>query len=178
MPDRADGARREGGAPRAIPQRRPPEQWLFSGTYGLVLASAMISALDATGETADPGSDALWVVLTALASAAAHGYAHVIAHRVAGEEGAGATRRRAVFAEWPLVVAVLPTVALLLAALAGWWSEETAVDVALLLNTVALFVVGVSAARTAGRGWASSYRAGGMDMLLGLLIIAANALIH
>jgi hypothetical protein len=83
-----------------------------------------------------------------------------------------------VLAEWPLVAAVLPTTALLLAAVAGWWSEDAAVDAALLFNTVALFCVGVSAARTAGRGWASSCRAGGMDMLLGLMIIAVNALIH
>ncbi|MER5478979.1 hypothetical protein ABT026_18710 [Streptomyces sp. NPDC002734] len=178
MPDHADDVSREGGAPGAVPRRRMPEQWLFSGTYGLVLASAMISALDSTGETADPGSDAFWVVLTAVASAAAHGYAHVIAHRAYVRGGGGPTRRQAVAAEWPLVVAVLPTVALLLAALAGWWAEETAVDVALLLNTVALFGVGVRAARVAGRRWPPSLRAGGMDMLLGLLIIAANALIH
>ncbi|WP_448321665.1 hypothetical protein [Streptomyces sp. CO7] len=178
MPDHADDVSREGGAPGSVPRRGMPEQWLFSGTYGLVLASAMISALDSTGETADPGSDAFWVALTAVASAAAHGYAHVIAHRAYVHGGAGPTRRRAVAAEWPLVVAVLPTVALLLAALAGWWAEDTAVDVALLFNTVALFGVGVSAARAAGRRWPPSLRAGGMDMLIGLLIIAVNAVIH
>jgi hypothetical protein len=69
-------------------------------------------------------------------------------------------------------------VGLLLGALAGWWSEDTAVDVALLFNTVALFGVGVSAARAAGRRWPPSLRAGSMDMLIGLLIIAANAMIH
>ncbi|MET8573544.1 hypothetical protein [Streptomyces sp. NPDC005012] len=179
MPDRADGTtHREGVAPGEGPRRRPPERWLFGGTYGLVLASAMISALDATGETADPGSDALWLLLTALASAVAHGYAHVIAHRASGHAGAGTTRRRAVLAEWPLVAGVLPTAALLLAALAGWWSEDTAVDVALLSNTVALFGVGAWAARAAGRGKLSALRAGGMDMMIGFLIIAANALIH
>jgi hypothetical protein len=178
MPDRADDTPRGGNAPRGDARRRPPEQWLFSGTYGLVLASAMISALDATGETADPGSDAFWVVLTALASAAAHGYAHVIARRAYVHDGAGPTRRTAVLAEWPLLVGVLPTVGLLLGALAGWWSEDTAVDVALLFNTVALFAVGISAARAAGRRWPPSLRAGSMDMLIGLLIIAANAMIH
>ncbi|NYV78868.1 hypothetical protein [Streptomyces sp. UH6] len=177
MPDRADDVRREGVAPGAGP-RRPPERWLFSGTYGLVLASAMISALDATGETADPASDALWVLLAALASCAAHGYAHVIARRASADGSAGTSRLRSVLAEWPLVAVVLPTVGMLLAALADWWAEETAVDVALLFNTVALFAVGTSAARIAGRRWPPACRAGAMDMLIGLMIIAANALTH
>ncbi|WP_166026245.1 hypothetical protein [Streptomyces chilikensis] len=178
MPDRADGVRREDAVPAGARRHRPPEQWLFGGTYGLVLASAMISALDATGETADPGSDALWVLFTALASGAAHGYAHVIARRASAAGGAVASRLRSVLAEWPLVAAVLPTVGMLLAAVAGWWAEDTAVDVALLFNTVALFGLGASAARAAGRGWPSSCRAGAADMLIGLVIIAANALIH
>ncbi|MGW0817707.1 hypothetical protein ACWD00_31570 [Streptomyces viridiviolaceus] len=177
MPDHADHVRREGAAPRGALRHRPPEQWMFSGIYGLVLASAMVAALDPSGEEADPGQDALWVVLTALASSAAHGYAHVIAQR-ASVVGAAAGRLRSVLAEWPLVAAVLPTVGMLLAAVAGWWAESTAVDSALLFNTVALFGLGTSAARSAGHGWPSSCRAGGLDMLIGLMIIIANSLIH
>jgi hypothetical protein len=159
-------------------RRRPPERWLFSGIYGLVLASAMVAALDPAGEEADPGPDALWVLLTALASSAAHGYAHVIAQRASVDGPATASRLRSVLAEWPLVAAVLPTVGILLAAVAGWWAEAMAVDAALLFNTVALFGLGASAARTAGHGWPSSCRAGALDMLIGLMIIIANALIH
>ncbi|WP_370739807.1 hypothetical protein [Streptomyces sp. EN23] len=154
----------------------PLKPSLFSGIYGLVLASAMVAALDATGEKADPGPDALWVLLTALASGAAHGYSHVIAQRASGD-GAAASRLRLVLAEWPLVAAVLPTVGMLLAAVAGWWAEATAVDAALLFNTVALFGWGTGAARAAGYGWLPACRAGGLDMLIGLVIIIANALI-
>ncbi|KUJ53786.1 hypothetical protein ACZ90_66565 [Streptomyces albus subsp. albus] len=163
---------------RQILRRQPPEQWLFSGIYGLVLASAMVAALDAAGEKADPGPDALWVVLTALASSAAHGYAHVIAQRASVDGAATSSRLRSVLAEWPLVAAVLPAVGMLLAAVAGWWAEATAVDAALLFNTVALFGLGTWAARTAGHGWPSSCRAGALDMLIGLVIIVANSLIH
>ncbi|MFI9155525.1 hypothetical protein [Streptomyces sp. NPDC053367] len=178
MPDRADRVRRKGAAPSENLWRQPSEQWLFSGIYGLVLASAMVAALDATGDTADPGADALWVLITALASGAAHGYAHLIARRASADGSATASRLRLVLAEWPLVAAVLPTVGLLLAAVAGWWAEDTAVDVALSLNTIALFGLGTWAARTAGQRWLSSCRAGGLDMLIGLLIILANAVIH
>lgn len=177
MPDRADHVDPESVTPGWIRRYRPAEQSLFSGVYGLVLASALASALDATGEKADPGPDALWVVLTALASAAAHGYAHVIAQRASADRSATTSRWRLVFAEWPLVAAALPTVAILLAAAAGWWAESTAVNWALLFNTAALFCWGAWAARTSGHSWPSSCRAGCMDMLIGLLIIIANAVI-
>ncbi|MFE9773434.1 hypothetical protein ACFYOV_17470 [Streptomyces sp. NPDC005931] len=155
----------------------PAEESLFRGIYGLVLASALVAALEGTGEEADPGSDALWVLLTALASGAAHGYAHVIARRASEDRSATPGRLGLVLAEWPVVAAVLPTVVMLLAAVAGWWSEAVAVDAALVFNTAALFGWGVWAARTAGHGWPSSLRSGGLDMLIGLVIIAANALI-
>jgi hypothetical protein len=77
----------------------------------------------------------------------------------------------------PLVAAALPTVAILLAAAAGWWAEATAVNWALLFNTAALFCCGAWAARTAGHSWPSSFGAGCMDMVIGLLIIIANAVI-
>ncbi|GGJ77594.1 hypothetical protein GCM10011583_06240 [Streptomyces camponoticapitis] len=177
MPERADHVRRKGAGPRVILRHRPSEGSLFSVIYGLVLASALVAALDSTGEKADPGPDALWVLLTALASGAAHGYAHVIAQRASVDGAATRSRLRLVLAEWPLVAAVLPAVALLLTAVAGWWAEATAVDAALLFNTLALFGWGAWAARTAGHGWPSSCRAGALDMLIGLVIIIANSLI-
>ncbi|CAM5262491.1 Integral membrane protein OS=Streptomyces tendae OX=1932 GN=GUR47_06595 PE=4 SV=1 [Streptomyces tendae] len=143
-----------------------------------MLASALVAALDVPGGEANPGQDALWVLLTALSSGAAHGYAHVIARRASGDGTASASRLRAVLAEWPLTAAVLPTVAMLLAATAGWSAEDTAADTALVLNTVLLFTLGTSAARTAGLGRLSSCRAGFLDMLIGLVIIAADALIE
>jgi hypothetical protein len=177
MSDRADQVRPESVTRRRIVRRRPPQQSLFNGIYGLVLASALVAALDATGEKDEPGPDALWILLTALASGAAHGYAHVIAQRASDDGAATTSRLRSVLAEWPLVAAVLPTVGILLAAVAGWWAEATAVDAALLFNTVALFGCGTWAARTAGHGWPSSCRAGGLDMLIGLVVIVANALL-
>ncbi|WP_086878761.1 hypothetical protein, partial [Streptomyces rochei] len=149
MPGHADPVPPHGAVPRGGPRHRPAEWWLFRGIYGLVLASALVAALDVPGEEADPAQDALWVLLTALASGAAHGYAHVIARRAAGGGTERAGRTRAILAEWPLVAAVLPTVLLLLGATAHWWSEGTAADVALLFNTVALFALGFSAARAA-----------------------------
>ncbi|MFJ5228117.1 hypothetical protein [Streptomyces sp. NPDC088400] len=154
----------------------PLQRLLFGGVYGTVLASVLAAALGHDGGPNDPGYDAVWVLLAAVASAAAHGYAHAIVHQTADSAPVTAATVRSVLTEWPLVTAVLPTVALLLGAYAGWWDEDTAIDVALTLNTVALFGWGLWASRVAGRGWAASCRAGGVDMLLGLCIVGANAL--
>lgn len=156
----------------------PLHRLLFGGVYGTVLASSLASALDQDNGTPNAGYDALWVLVAALAAAAAHGYAHAIAHWTAGGRKATAESVRSVLSEWPLVVAVTPTVAALLGAAAGWWSEDSAVDVALTMNTAALFGWGLLAARAAGQGWASACRVGVVDVLLGLFIVSANALTH
>lgn len=156
----------------------PLQRLLFGGVYGTVLASALASALDTDAGQSNPGYDALWILLAALAAAAAHGYAHAIAHWSAGGKKATVESVRSVAAEWPLVAAVIPTVAALLGAAAGWWSEEGAVNVMLTVNTVALFCWGLVAARAAGQRWASACRVGLVDVLLGLFIVGANALTH
>ncbi|MCX4550429.1 hypothetical protein OG204_14600 [Streptomyces sp. NBC_01387] len=152
------------------------QRLLFGGVYGAVLASALAAALDHDSGLPDPGYDAVWVLVAGLASAAAHGYAHAISHRTADGTPVTVHVVRSVLEEWPLVAAVLPTVAVLSASYAGWWSEDTALEVALALNTAALFGWGLWAARVTGQGWASSCRVGGADMLLGLFIVAANVL--
>ncbi|WP_079148488.1 hypothetical protein [Streptomyces agglomeratus] len=159
------------------PARRgePLQRLLFGGVYGTVLASALAAALESDSGSPNPGYDAVWVLVAALASAAAHGYAHALAHRVAHDVAVTSTLR-SVLAEWPLLAAVLPTVAALLTAHAGWWDEETALVAALAFNTVALFGWGLWATRVAGRSWAAACRAGCVDMLFGLFIIVANAL--
>ncbi|MFE9975165.1 hypothetical protein ACFYRD_31575 [Streptomyces hirsutus] len=164
----------------AVPQaagQRPPEPRLLSGVYGLVLASALAAALDSPGEKTDPGSDAVWVLLTALASAAAHGYAHVLAHRMSADHSGAGVGLRAMLAEWPVVAAAVPTVVLLLIAVPSWRTEAESVNTALVFNTLLLTGLGAWTARRAGRGWGASLRAGTGDMLIGLVIIAANALI-
>ncbi|TJZ44663.1 hypothetical protein FCH28_29470 [Streptomyces piniterrae] len=152
------------------------QRLLFGGVYGSVLASTLVAALTHDGAPPDPGYDVLWVLLAAVASAAAHGYAHAIAHRTADEPAVTMNAVRSMLTEWPLVAAALPTTAVLLGAYAKWWSEDTAEAVALTINTVALFGWGVWAARAAGRGWWAACRVGGVDMLLGLFIVAANVL--
>lgn len=99
------------------------EAVLFGGVYGSVLACSMVAALSQYGHTsrASRRYDALWLLVTALASALAHGYAHYIAER---EPHRRWDVLRTLVDEWPLVTAVLPTVLLLAGAGWGWWPPK------------------------------------------------------
>jgi hypothetical protein len=164
--------------PAGRASRESLQRLLFGGVYGTVLASSLASALDHDTGQPNPGYDALWIMVAALAAAASHGYAHAIAHWAPGGRKATVEAARAVVTEWPLVAAAVPTAAVLLGSWAGWWSEAGGVGVVLLLNTAALFGWGLWAARAAGQGWAPACRVGGVDLLLGLFIVAVNALSH
>lgn len=154
------------------------QRLLFGGVYGTVLASSLASALDSDNGRPDPAYDALWILVACATAAAAHGYAHAIAHWSPGERGVTRMTVRSVATEWPLVVAAVPTLFVLLGAAGHWWGESGGVEVVLLVNTAALFGWGLWAARVAGQGWGASCRVGGVDLLLGLVIISVNAASH
>ncbi|MEU7057446.1 hypothetical protein [Streptomyces sp. NPDC046197] len=149
---------------------------LFGGVYGAVLASAMVAALSTYGHTS-PASrryDALWLLVTAFASALAHGYAHYIAERHPQRRWEAL---RALTDEWPLVVAVLPTVLILAGAGWGWWPTQDVEYAAFALNIAMLFALGLVTARWAGRRWRVAVGIGAGDALLGLVVVVANAII-
>ncbi|MFJ3230701.1 hypothetical protein [Streptomyces sp. NPDC086787] len=164
-------------APARAPHRHDSrEVILFGGVYGAVLASSMVAALTEFGHSTPAARryDALWVLFTGFASALAHGYAHYIAER-------GQHRRwdvlRDLADEWPLVAAVLPSVALLAAAGWGWLPANGVEYPAFGLNMAILFVLGVITARSAARNWPAALLIGLVDALLGLVVVVANALI-
>ncbi|WP_217141227.1 hypothetical protein [Streptomyces sp. AC627_RSS907] len=172
-------------SPRLRQSARALRHWaarphvLFGGVYGAVLASSMVAALTDQGATAPAArlSSAQWLAVTAVASALAHGYAHLIARR--GDQTVHGVRvvARLLLSEWPLVLATAPTMILLLGAGWGWWSSPDIEYVAFAVNVVLLFAWGLLAARAGGRTWGSALRIGMADALLGLVVVVANALI-
>ncbi|MFJ9811306.1 hypothetical protein ACIRTB_24085 [Streptomyces sp. NPDC101158] len=152
--------------------------WLFGGIYGTVLASALLAALQSEGEPFTPVYDALWILVTAIAAGLVHGYAH---HMAAHHTGSAAVRWRrlgtALGEEWPLVVAAIPTVLLLLLAGAADWSEGPVTTVGLTLNTLLLGAWGTFAALKSGYRRGSAVLVGLADATIGLAIAVANALI-
>lgn len=163
----------------AVPEPRAHdtrEAVLFGGVYGAVLACSMVAALSQYGHTSAAGRryDALWLLVTACASALAHGYAHYIAER--------APHRRwdvlhTLADEWPLVTAVLPTVFLLAGAGWGWWPPKGVEYPVFVLNIVILFGLGIVTARWSARSWPAAVLIGTADALLGVIVVVANALI-
>lgn len=152
--------------------------WMFGGIYGTVLASALLAALQSEGEVFTPVYDALWILVTAMAAGLVHGYAH---HMATHHTGSASVRWRrlltALGEEWPLVIAVLPTVALLLLAGTAGWDEGPVTTVGLTLNTLLLGGWGTFAALRSGYRRRSAVLVGLADATIGLAIAVANALI-
>ncbi|MFF7970328.1 hypothetical protein [Streptomyces sp. NPDC007905] len=163
-----------------VPERSAHDtrsQTLFGGVYGSVLASAMVAALIQYGHTTRESRlyDATWLLVTGFASALAHGYAHYIAER-----GPRPRREalRVLVREWPLVVAVLPTVLILAGAGWGWWPARNIEFAVFSFNIALLFALGLVTARWAGRAWAVAVATGVGDALLGAVVVVANAFIE
>lgn len=152
------------------------EAVLFGGVYGAVLASSMVAALTQYGHTSQHSRryDAAWLLVTALASALAHGYAHYIAERAPHRRG---DALRALRDEWPLVAAVVPTVLVLAGAGVGWWPANGVEYPAFALNIALLFGLGLLTARWSHRSWAAAVLIGAVDALLGVFVVVANAVI-
>ncbi|MEW1775067.1 hypothetical protein [Streptomyces sp. NPDC086777] len=159
--------------PRAHDTR---EAVLFGGVYGAVLACSMVAALTQYGHTSEASRryDALWLLVTACASALAHGYAHYIAERAPHQRW---DALHTLADEWPLVTAVLPTVLLLAGAGWGWWPPKGVEYPAFVLNIVILFGLGLVTARRSHRSWPAAVLIGTLDALLGVIVVVANALI-
>ncbi|MEV6056626.1 hypothetical protein [Streptomyces sp. NPDC052107] len=159
--------------PRRLDTR---EAVMFGGVYGAVLASSLVAALTRYGHTSAEvrGYDAAWVLVTALASALAHGYAHYIAERAPHRRW---DVLRSLWEEWPLVVAVLPTVFLLAGAWWRWWPAKGVEYAAFVLNILILFGLGLLTARWSRHSWPTAVLMGAGDAMLGLIVVVANALI-
>lgn len=161
-----------------FPPPRRGTDWMFGGVYGTVLASGLLAALDQEGGDYTPFYDASWVIVTAVTAALAHGYSH---HMTTHQQGSAGRRwrqmARALWHEWPMIAATLPTVLLLvLAGLTGWASYGVTA-VGLGLNTALLFAWGACVAIRVGYRLRSALLIGLADATIGLAIIVANALI-
>lgn len=168
-------AETEAAAP--VPHRHDTrEAILFGGVYGSVLACSMVAALTQYGHTSRDSRryDAAWLLVTALASALAHGYAHYIAERTPHRRW---DVLRTLADEWPLVAAVLPTAVLLAGAGWGWWPANGVEYPAFALNITLLFTLGLVTARWAHRSWLAAVTIGVVDAMLGVVVVVANAVI-
>lgn len=164
--------------PASLPPSRRGADWMFGGVYGTVLASGLLAALNQAGEDYTPFYDASWIAVTAVTAGLAHGYAH---HMSAHQRGSVGHRWRLLFTalwhEWPMITATLPTVLLLVLAGFADWDSYDVTAVGLGLNTATLFAWGSVVAIRVGYRLRSALVVGLADATIGLAIIVANALI-
>jgi len=145
--------------------------------YGTILVTALVAGL-----SEDPDYTSRDILESVLVTAAvfwlAHVYARVLGERVGGDErGARALTRAAMVEEWPLLqAAALPCAALLLA-VAGLFSRNTGVNLAIGLGVPSLFVFGFLCARRLHRPVMGALLTGGINALAGLVIIVLKLLI-
>ncbi|MFE9630519.1 hypothetical protein [Streptomyces sp. NPDC006463] len=165
-----------GGQPFPLPRRGA--DWMFGGVYGTVLASGLLAALDQKGGDFTPYYDASWVLVTAATAGLAHGYSH---HMSTHQQGSVGHRwrvlARALWHEWPIVAATLPTVLLLVLAGLTKWNSYGMTALGLGLNTALLFGWGVFVASRVGYRLTSALLIGLADATIGLAVIVANAVI-
>jgi hypothetical protein len=146
--------------------------------YGTLLVTALVAGLSEDPDYS-PTDILISVVSTAIVFWLAHAYARVLGERLDGDRrGARALIRTALAGEWPLIqAAVLPCAALLLG-VAGAWSRNASVNVAIGLGVGALFAFGFRFARQLRRHLPAALLAGAFNALAGGVIVALKIAIH
>jgi hypothetical protein len=156
--------------------RRAPS-WLNGALTGVVMTSVLVAALDQSGRQASAGEDIAWILILLLCTSLIRGYAAFVAGRAPREPDANRVRS-ILRTEWPLLVAGVPAVLILLVALYARWPMVVAIHVVLVIDVVILLVLGVVGARKAGYRPASAVAFGIADGVLGALVIVANVFLR
>ena len=159
---------------------------LDSGTLGALLGGTVVTTLLLAAQGGGhPMQKTTWILCGVASSMLTRGYgAHVSAHEEVGGVRYVVGFIRNVAGGWPVAVASLPTVLLLLLAAAFDWPDDRVgpgdrvtigyTTIGLNINVVLLFLLGIMAARRArlSRVWTALI--GIFNALLGWGIVAVN----
>jgi hypothetical protein len=162
----------------AAPDAKRPVPRASEEIYGTILVTALVAGLS---EDRDYGS--VDIVVSVLSTAAvfwlAHVYARALGQRLGGDtRGTAALARDAMVAEWALIQSALAPCLALLLAVAGAYSRDTGVSVAIGLGVFSLFGFGFRFARRLHREVVGAALSGAVNALAGLVIVALKVAIH
>jgi len=148
---------------------------LSHGLYGLIIVTA---ALVAEQEHVDEAGDAIALLLgTALILFLAHTYSEIVALRVIEARPLGVTGlRTVVWDNVPLLFAIVVQTAFLLFAWLDVITLQTAYAVSIAYTLMALFGLGVYAGRAASFKWPHAILIGIEAGVIGIIIVAIEAL--
>jgi hypothetical protein len=145
--------------------------------YGTILVSSVIVGLAQTNFTA--AMMMVGVAATALVFALAHAWSLALARSAEDRQALTADHLLdGLRHEWPMVEAVGPALAALTLALLDVYSAKTGLWVAIIANTVLLFVWGGILRHRAGGTPFQFIAAGLTTASLGLLLVLLKALLH
>ena len=146
--------------------------------YGtIVVLSVLVAASRAYPH--DAGRIAALVAVTSLVFWVAHVYAHGISQSIAGEDRLSlADLREIARHEGSIVEAALPTVVVLLLAMLGVISTQTAVWIAFVLGLFVLFVEGIVVARVERFGPLGTVAIVAANLSLGLALVGLKLVLN
>ena len=150
---------------------------IASSVYGTITAMATIAAF---GNDAHPWKIAVAVVVTALIFWIAHMYAHGLSESIARRRPLRLRDLRPIaHRERGIVLAAVPPLSVLLLGAVGIVREATAIWLALGVGLVTLGIQGARYARLEAVGFFSTLLAIGVNVGLGLLVVALkSAVVH
>jgi hypothetical protein len=154
-----------------------PRQNLAASVYGTILVSSVIVGLGEANLAAGAMMAALAV--TALVFALAHAWSTALSHSADDREALRARHLvNGIRHEWPMVEAVAPALLALGLAALGLYSVKAGLWVALIANTVLLFVWGAVLRHRAAGTPMQFLTAGLTTAMLGLALVALKVLVH
>jgi hypothetical protein len=154
-----------------------PQDNLAATVYGTVLVSSVIVGLGGADYAA--GWTMAAVGVTTFVFALAHAWSTGLAHSAdLGRPMSLETFRHGISHEWPMVEAAAPALVALGLAVAGVYSVQTGLWVAMAANTAFLFVWGAALRQRAGGTPAQITVAGLATSMLGLVVVALKVLVH
>jgi hypothetical protein len=163
-------------APSAAPLHRLAGTDVSSAIYGSLLVTVLVAAQARTD--AAVGLVGVVVFVGVFVFWLTDVWAGIVGLRIRGE----ITRAEVVEVareESPMLLAALPPVVALAVAPLGWATTDQALNLALAVAVVQLFLWGLAVGLAVGRGWATAVGVGLVDLALGLLIVGLKlAVLH
>jgi hypothetical protein len=154
-----------------------PRENLAASVYGTILVSSVIVGLAQTNLPAGAMMAALAV--TTLVFALAHAWSRALARCADDQEALSAGHLLdGIRHEWPMVEAVAPALLAVGLAATGIYSVSTGLWLAIIANTVLLFVWGAMLRHRAAGTPLQFFAAGLTTAVLGLVLVALKAFVH
>ncbi|HEY7619373.1 MAG TPA: hypothetical protein VH834_06335 [Solirubrobacteraceae bacterium] len=156
----------------------PEEQNPARAIYGTILVMAVIAAL-AHDESITSAELIAGVAATTIVFWIAHVYAEVLGNRLHEDNPMNwANAWSAIQHEWPIVQAAVPLVLALGLGVVGILDTDSAVNVAIGVGILELFLWGLTVGRKLGLSLTATIAAGVVNGALGVAIAGLKVLVH